>query len=261
MRTNRSIIRASASALAAVSVLALGACGSSQDSSGQPPIKLSAATSLKKPLTALAAAYAPAKLQLEFAGSDKIAAQLSGGRRPTVVVLAGKDIPVQLKQAGLIDNPVPIAANRLVVAYRTGSKPITSLEDLGKPGVKVALGSSTVPVGKYVDRVLALLPPKVKAAILANTKTREPDASGVVGKLLEGAVDAAIVYRTDVLAAKGTLTSAFIPSALKPTVTYWASTVSGAPGHEAGAQLVRSLTDGQGRAVLAAGGFLPPPKN
>ena len=260
MDSNQKIIRASASALAAVSALVIGACGSNQGSS-QPQVNIAAATSLKKPLTALAAAYGPAKLQLEFAGSDSIAAQLNGGRRPTVVVLAGKDIPAQLRKAGLIDNPVPIASNRLVVAYRTGSKPIASLEGLGKPGVKIALGSSTVPVGKYADRVLALLPPNIKAAILANTKTREPNAAGVVGKLIAGAVDAAIVYKTDVLTANGKLAAADIPDALKPTITYWASAVTGSPQHNAGAELVKSLTDGQGRTVLAASGFLQPSKS
>jgi len=260
MGTGHRIIRVSTAAVAAVSALTIGACGSSQSSS-KPQVNLAAATSLKKPLTSLANTYVAANLQLEFAGSDKIAAQLSGGRRPTVVVVAGKDIPTQLKNAGLIDNPVPIAANSLVVAYRTGSKPLRSVEDLGKPGVTVALGSSTVPVGKYADRVLASLPPDVKASILANTKTREPDAAGVVGKLLAGAVDAAIVYRTDVLAANGKLKAAVIPRTLKPTVTYWASTVTGSANHDAGELLVKSLTDGAGHAALAADGFLPPSKN
>jgi len=49
------------------------------------------------------------------------------------------------------------AANRLVVAVPADASEVTSIADLERPGVKVAVGSSTVPIGAYTRKVLGLL--------------------------------------------------------------------------------------------------------
>ena len=234
---------------------ALGGCGGS-GGSAPTALNVSGASSLKKPLTEFAADWKQANLNLEFAGSDKIAAALKSGRKPDVVVLAGKDVPAQLFAKGLISSPQAIAANRLVIATRRGGVNVSSISDLAKPGLTVALGAASVPVGKYADRVLAALPEPTRKAILANVATREPDAAGVTGKLVTGAVDAAIVYRTDVLAANGKLLGVAIPSSLKPTVKYFAASVLRSGHPDQSAKVVASLMSGTGHKILMKDGFL-----
>jgi molybdate transport system substrate-binding protein len=242
---------------ALICAAALCACGDS-GSSASTALNVSAASSLKKPLSQFAADWKQTGLNLEFAGSDKIAAAIEAGRKPDVVVLAGKDVPQQLFAKGLISKPEAVAANRLVIATRKGGLRVTSLSDLGKPGIKVALGAASVPVGKYADRVLAALPETTRNAILANVRTREPDAAGVTGKLVTGTVDAAIVYRTDVLSANGKLIGVTIPSALKPTVKYFAAGVSHGKHPDQSAKVLESLKSGMGHEILIKDGFLPP---
>ena len=121
----------------------------------------------------------------------------------------------------------------------------------------MALGTASVPVGKYADRVLANLPAATRKAILANVKTREPDAAGVTGKLATGAVDAAIIYRTDVLAANGMLIAVAIPSSLKPTVKYFAASVEGSGNLTQATAVLDSLKSGKGHEILIKNGFLP----
>ncbi|MEI6447799.1 MAG: molybdate ABC transporter substrate-binding protein [Actinomycetes bacterium] len=244
-----------AAILCSTSVLV--ACGS--DDSGSTRLDVSAASSLKRPLTELADQFGKAELRLEFAGSDRIAAAISAGRLPDVVVLAGSKVPDRLFEDGRISRPVTIGANQLVVAVPTGSTKVNSIEDLAKPGLTVALGGRTVPIGSYADKVIAQLPKAVRSGIAANVKTREPDAAGVVGKLTEGAVDAAIVYRTDVVGSSGKLRAIEIPAALDPRVVYQAALVTGTPHPVEAEALVASLRTGPGQRLLLEQGFLPPP--
>jgi molybdate transport system substrate-binding protein len=53
-------------------------------------------------------------------------------------------------------------------------------------------------------------------------RTREPDVTGVIGKVAAGAVDAGIVYATDIRAADGLLAVA-IPARLQPRIEYAAA--------------------------------------
>jgi ABC-type molybdate transport system substrate-binding protein len=72
---------------------------------------------------------------------------------------------------------VLFAANRLVLAVPKSSR-IAGLTDLERPGLKVAVGAPTVPVGAYAAAVLARLPSLKRAKLLANIRDREPDVTG-----------------------------------------------------------------------------------
>jgi molybdate transport system substrate-binding protein len=247
------IARRAAALLAAG--LAIAACGSS----GKPTITVSAAASLQKAFTTYAGQFTRAAAHFSFAGSDVLAAQIEQGVRPDVFASANTKLPDALYAKGLVDKPVVFTANKLVLAVPAGSAKITSLADVEKPGLTLVIGTPTVPVGDYTGKVLARLTPKQRTAIEANVKDREPDVTGIVGKLTEGAADAGFLYATDVKAAAGKLKAIDLPASVQPNVAYGIAVVKGGSHTSQAQQFINGLLSGRGRADLLADGFLPPP--
>jgi molybdate transport system substrate-binding protein len=236
--------------------LVLAACGGS---SGKPTLTVSAATSLKSAMTAYANDFDDATVRASFAGSDELAAQIRQGVKPDVFASANTTLPEALYKEGLVEKPRVFAANRLVLAVPTSGARVRALADLSRPGVTIAMGSATVPVGSYTRKVLANLPSSQSAAILRNVRSNEPDVGGVVGKVAQGAVDAGFVYVTDVKAAGGELRAIDLPAELRPQVSYGVAVVKGAKHPAEAKAFVDGLLRGDGRKRLDAAGFLPPP--
>jgi molybdate transport system substrate-binding protein len=238
----------------ALTAVLLAGCGSSD----KPQLLVSAAASLKKAFTTYGTQFKAANTRFSFSGSDLLAAQIEQGLHPDVFASANMKLPALLYAKGLVDKPVPFAANRLVLAVPAAGSKVSSLSDLTHPGVTIAIGSATVPIGVYTRTVLARLGAQ-SAHILANVRSEEPDVSGIVGKLTQGAVDAGFVYITDVEATKGKLRAIALPASLQPTVTYGVAVVKGAAHAAQARSFVAGLLTGQGRTDLTAAGFLPPP--
>ena len=239
-----------------IACVLLTACGGSSE---DPTLTVSAATSLKSAMTAYAGDFKDATVRASFAGSDELAAQIRQGVKPDVFASANTTLPEALYKEGLVEKPQVFAANRLVLAVPASGAKVASLADLTKPGVTIAMGSASVPVGSYTRKVLAKLPAGQSKAILANVRSNEPDVGGVVGKVAQGAVDAGFVYVTDVEGASGELRAIDLPAELQPQVSYGVAVVKGAKHpHEAKA-FIDGLLRGDGRRRLDAAGFLPPP--
>src|SRR3954462_644730 len=153
-----------------IACLLLAACGGSSDS--RPTLTVSAATSLKTAMTAYAGDFEDATVRASFAGSDELAAQIRQGVKPDVFASANTKLPDQLYKEGLVEKPRVFAANQLVLAVPADGT-VTTLEDLAKPGTKIAMGSETVPVGSYTRKVIAKLAPGMRSRILANVRSNE----------------------------------------------------------------------------------------
>jgi molybdate transport system substrate-binding protein len=250
--------------LALVLGLLVSGCGSDAESSADGKgrsgeVVVSAAASLKKALTSYAEGFDGATVRLSFAGSDELAAQIRQGIAPDVFAAANTKLPDQLFKEGLVEQPVSFATNELVLAVPAGSDKVSSLEDLSGNDVTIAVGAKGVPVGDYTLKVLGGLPQAQSKAILANVRSREPDVGGIVGKLTQGAVDAGLVYRSDVEGAGDKLKAIELPDELKPTVEYGVAIVKGARNKAGGEDFVDGLLDGAGAEALTANGFGPPP--
>src|SRR3954463_16335799 len=113
--------------------LIVAGCGSG---SGQEPLVVSAASSLKGAFTAYGGA------RFSFAGSDELAAQIRQGVKPDVFASANTKLPDALYKEGLVEKPTVFAGNRLVLAVPAGSR-IRSIADAARPGVTVAIGSAS----------------------------------------------------------------------------------------------------------------------
>jgi molybdate transport system substrate-binding protein len=240
--------------LLVVSALLAG-CGGG---SSRPALVVSAAASLHKAFTLYAHGFSSATLRFSFAGSDALAAQIEQGVRPDVFASANMSLPAKLYAKGLVEKPVVFAANTLVLAVPAKST-LTDLKDAERRGVTIAVGKPTVPVGAYTLTILSRLPAAQQRSLQAHVVDREPDVSGIVGKLIEGAVAAGFLYATDVRATRGALRAIELPAPIQPQVAYAAAIVKGTK-HMAQAQaFVSGLLHGAGQLDLRNAGFLPPP--
>jgi molybdate transport system substrate-binding protein len=248
--------------LLACLALGLGACGGNDDSGGaasKPQLTVSAATSLKQAFTNYGREFQDASAKFSFAGSDELAAQIQQGVKPDVYAAANTKLPDQLHAKGLVGKPTVFAGNRLVLAVPAKGAKVSSLQDLARPGVTIAIGSKDVPVGSYTRTVLEKLPAGQRQAILANVRSEEPDVGGVTGKLTQGAVDAGFLYISDVRATDRRLRAIELPSSLQPDVAYGVAVVKGAEHPAQAKAFIRGLLDGDGAQDLEDAGFEPPP--
>jgi molybdate transport system substrate-binding protein len=251
--------RAIAAAAASIAFALTGCGGSSSSGSNKPSLTVSAAASLKGAFTQYGTRFTQASTRFSFAGSDILAAQIQQGVKPDVFASANTKLPTTLYQKGLVNKPVVFAANKLVIAVPAGSSKVKSISDVEKPGVTLAIGSATVPIGSYTRKVLAKLSPALSAKILHNVRSEEADVSGIVGKLTEGAVDAGFTYVTDVKATDGKLKAIPLPASLQPVVAYGVAIVKGTKHQSQAQQFITGLLSGSGRQDLLNAGFLPPP--
>ena len=260
-----------AGALLAALVAVAGCGGSSSSSSAggggsggsgggsKPNLTVSAAASLQAAFSAYAQQFQQASVRYSFAGSDMLAAQIEQGIKPDVFASANTKLPDMLYAKGLVAKPVTFAANKLVIAVPASSTKVKSVQDLEHPGMKIAIGSATVPIGSYTRLVLAKLGSPASGKILANVRSEEPDVSGIVGKLTQGAVDAGFTYITDVTATKGALRAISLPASLQPVVAYGVAVVKGDPHPTQARAFIAGLLSGSGQSALKQAGFLPPP--
>ena len=223
--------------IAAVAVLS--ACGGGGDG---PDLTVSAASSLKQAFTEYGDDFGDADVRLSFAGSDQLAAQIRAGARPDVYAAANTDLPERLHAEGLVERPVPFASNRLVVAVRPGGR-VGDFSDLSDPGVKVAIGSPSVPVGRYAREALR------RSGVRVQPASEEPDVSSIVARVRAGAVDAGVVYATDVMAVKE-LRAIELP--VRTRVRYAAAVVRGTEHPEEARRFVEGL---KGAKALSEAGF------
>jgi molybdate transport system substrate-binding protein len=249
--------------LGALGVLAAAGCGDDDEEANaggdaKPRLTVSAAASMTEALGVCAPDFPAADVRLQFAGSDELAAQIRQGVKPDVYAAANTRLPDELNVEGLLSKPVEFATNEFVLAVPNDSD-IQSVDDLTPEGVKIAIGSKTVPIGEYTRETLSKLPPAQEKAILANVRSEEPDVKGIVGKLTQGAVDAGFVYVTDVNATGDSLKAITLPAELEPDVTYGAGVVEGAKEPQAAEEFVAALVSGGCADALADAGFGPAP--
>lgn len=163
--------------------------------SSRSQVTVFAASSLTESFTELAKRFEKSnpdvKVTLAFQASSTLATQIKAGAPADIFVSAGiKDMKGIAKGRDYLNN-------RVVLAVAKDSK-ISSFSDLDN-GVIWIQCAIEVPCGAAAQRALQSENINTKPASL------EPKATSVVAKLLSGEVDAAIIYRTDVIANRDKL--------------------------------------------------------
>lgn len=215
-----------------------------------------AAASLKPTFTELAkefeAAHDGAKVVLSFGGSDSLAAQISQGAPVDVFASANTATMAAVVKANDAKTPTNFAKNALEIAVPPGNpKGITSLADLTKSGVKLALCAAAVPCGSAAAKAFAA------ADITPKPVTLEQDVTSVLTKVELGEVDAGMVYQTDVKSAGGKVDGVDFPEASEAVNTYPIAQVTTGKNPSAGEAFAAFVLSSAGQQVLRAAGFEP----
>lgn len=255
--------RATFAALAAVAVLAVAGCGddtpaASSGSSGTPTlsgeVNVFAAASLTGTFTQLGkdfeAAHPGVKVQLNFAGSSALAKQINEGAPADVFASAAPKNMDDVKDKG---TPTTFVKNTLEIAVPKGNPGrITGIKDFADKDKKIAICAAQVPCGAAAEKVFKAV------GITAQPDSLEQDVKAALTKVGLGEVDAALVYKTDVLAAKDKVEGIEFPESAKAVNEYPIATLTKGPNPDGAKAFVDYVLSDKGKAVLTAAGFDAP---
>jgi molybdate transport system substrate-binding protein len=265
-------------ALTAVALAAIAVAGCSSSSSSSPAsspasssssaassgsatqtgtITVFAAASLMGTFTQLGkqfeAAHPGDTVKFSFGGSSTLATQITGGAPADVFASAAPANMDTVVTAGDASSPKDFAKNTAEIAVPPSNPAkVTSVSDLAKSSVKVALCQPKVPCGVVASQVFT------NAKITVKPVTLQPDVKSVLTQVELGNVDAGMVYVTDVKAAGTKVKGVTIPSGQNASTLYPIATISSST-HQAEAEaFVAYVLSPAGEQVLTAAGFQQP---
>lgn len=256
-------------AAAAACLLAVAACGTDTSSSSSSATASSSAAA-SGDLTVFAAAsltgtfteigknfeaqHAGSKVTFSFGSSATLATQINQGAPADVFAAASETTMKTVTDAGNnASEPVTFVTNTLEIAVPKGNPGnITGLKDFADSSKKIALCAEVVPCGAAATQVFKL------ADITPKPDTLETDVKATLQKVQLGEVDAALVYKTDVIAAGDQVEGIDFPEAAKVVNTYPIATLKASTSPELAQQFVDYVLSPDGKAILTKAGFGTP---
>jgi molybdate transport system substrate-binding protein len=259
----------------ALAVIAAAGCSSSSSSTASSPasssssaassssatqtgtITVFAAASLMGTFTQLGkqfeAAHPGDTVKFSFGGSSTLATQITGGAPADVFASAAPANMDTVVNAGDASSPKDFAKNTAEIAVPPSNPAkVTSVGDLAKSSVKVALCQPKVPCGVVASQVFT------NAKITVKPVTLQPDVKSVLTQVELGNVDAGMVYVTDVKAAGSKVKGVTIPASENASTLYPIATITSST-HQAEAEaFVAYVLSPAGEQVLTAAGFQQP---
>lgn len=185
-----------------------------------------------------------------FGGSSTLATQLASGA-PADVFAAASATTMEAA-AEVTDEPQLFARNTLEIAVPAGNPAgVTGLADLADPDRTIALCAVEVPCGAAAEKAFAA------AGLTPAPDTYEKDVTATLTKVRLGEVDAALVYRTDVIGAGDSVEGIEFPEAAEAVNDYPIALLADAPNPEAAAAFVALVLSATGQDLLADAGFDP----
>ena len=155
--------------------------------------------------------------------------------------------------SGAAGEPTVFARNVLQLVVPTGNPAgVTGLDDLADPELTIALCAPEVPCGSAAEELFAA------AGLTAAPDTLEQDVKAVLSKVELGEVDAALVYRTDVLAAGDAVEGIDLPEAEDAANEYPVVVLAESPNPAAAQAFVDMVLSADGQDVLTGAGFQAP---
>lgn len=189
-----------------------------------------------------------------FAGSDQLAVQIRQGAPVDVYAAASPKQAELLFRDGLVLKPAVFATNKLIVLVpRSNPGGIQSVYDLRRPGLKIVIGDSTVPIGTYTRQILDTL--GISADVVKNVVSEETDVKGIVAKVALGEADAGFVYATDAKPVASRTRVVALPAWAQPPIRYEIAVAKSSSNAVAAKAFVRKVLSKRGRLLLTRAGF------
>ena len=249
--------------LAALVAVAAAGCSSSSSapstssSSSGGTITVFAAASLMETFTQIGkqfeAAHKGDTVKFSFGPSSGLATEITGGAPADVFASASPATMDVVVKAGDAASPQTFAKNFMEVAVPPNNPAnVTSVTDLAKSSVKVALCQPQVPCGAVAAEVFK------NANITVKPVTLEADVDSVVTQVETGNVDAGMVYVTNVLSAGSKVKGITIPASDNASTLYPIATISSSKHKSEAQAFINYVLSPAGQQVLAAAGFQKP---
>ncbi|MCK0110821.1 molybdate ABC transporter substrate-binding protein [Ornithinimicrobium sp. F0845] len=255
---------------AAILLLTLTACGSDEADDQETDeataagggasevtgdIAVFAAASLTDTFTELGeqfeAAHPGTTVTFNFAGSSTLAQQIIGGAPVDVFAAASPATMAQVTDEGLAEGePTVFVRNRLEIAVPAGNPAgVSGLEDFTDEDLIIALCAEEVPCGAASVRVFEA------AGLTPAPDTYEQDVRATLTKVELGEVDAALVYRTDVMVAGDSVEGIEFPESDGAVNDYPLVALAEAPNADGAQAFIDFVLGDAGREALGAAGF------
>jgi molybdate transport system substrate-binding protein len=215
-----------------------------------------AASSLKESFTALGRQFEKdhpgVHVRFSFGASSALAQSITQGA-PADVFASASQATMKTASADIEGTATTFAKNTLQIAVPSGNPGnVTGLADFAKDPLKIALCAKQVPCGSAAVKVFAT------AGITPKPDTYEQDVKAALSKVELGEVDAALVYRTDVIAAGPKVRGIDFSESLKAVNDYPIGVLTKAPNHDAGAAFTQLVLSKRGQDALTGAGFQRP---
>lgn len=248
-------------------VVVLAACSSGPGpggaSGGNRVVTVYAAASLTDSFETIAADFEQAQrgtsfegveVELSFAGSSDLLAQLDGGAPADVLATADEITMDRAIGAGLvIDGAEVFATNTLQIATPPDNPAdIATLADLAEPGTRVVVCAPQVPCGAATERVEEV------TGVDLDPVSEEQSVTDVLGKVRSGEADAGLVYVTDVQAAGDSVLGIDLPEASEVVNAYPIAVLDDPSAGDLAREFLEYVLSPEAQGVLADGGFGPP---
>ena len=220
-------------------------------------ITVFAASSLKETFTTLGkqfeAAHPGDTVKFSFGASSTLATQITDGAPADVFASAAPKNMETVVSAGDASSPQDFAKNTAEIAVPPSNPAnVTSVNDLAKSSVKVALCEPQVPCGVVAAGVFK------NAGITVKPVTLQPDVKSVLTQVELGNVDAGVVYVTDVKAAGSKVKGIIIPASQNASTVYPIAAITSSAHKSEAEAFVAYVLSPAGQQVLTAAGFQKP---
>jgi molybdate transport system substrate-binding protein len=192
---------------------------------------------------------------VSFAGSNELARQIRAGAPAAVFVSAHPGRVDELEKAGLVarEDRVDLLGNRLVVIVPAGSRLEMARPEHLAAARRIALADpQSVPAGIYAREWLTA---RGMWDLLKGRVVPTLDVRAALAAVDSGSVDAGIVYRTDLSAARSARVAFAVPPAEAPRIVYIAALLK--PASSAARAFYEHLRSHAAREVFERYGFEP----
>jgi len=223
-------------------------------------VLVSAAASLSDVLQEIGRVYEArtgVKVTVNVGASNTLSRQIAAGAAVDLFISADEAQMDVVRDDIVAGSRVDLLSNQLAIAVPLDRpQTLRSARDLAGPVFRrIAIGDpEAVPAGVYAKAYLEKL--GIWTAVAAKAV---PSASVrlALAAVENGAADAAIVYRTDIAAARRASLALVIPADEGPRIVYPAAVIRGGRNRDAATRLLAWMQGTEAAAVFRASGFSP----